>query len=367
MTQLPPHFSASDQQGDDIRPLRRGWTTGACATGAVMGAVHGLLHQECLSEIQIQLPHNTPTFSLIDVYFDKFFATASVIKDAGDDPDVTHGAKITAKISRNQTGIIFKAGEGVGTVTKEGLPLAVGEPAINPKPREIITNNLVSVTGTDKWTVEISIENGAVIALDTWNPRLGIVGGLSVLGTTGVVIPFSCSAWIHSIHRGIDVALAEGLTHMVGSTGKTSERVAMETLKLSESAYLDMGDFAGGMLKYLSKNPVPLVTISGGFAKMVKLAQGNRDLHSSRSQVDFEKLSETVAVLGGNAEQISLTKNANTALEVLQKIHNRDEGLDLVKAIAHSAKNTANSIVGSGVIIKILMSDREGNILYKDT
>ena len=363
----PTEYSEEDiEPYVETRTLQRGWTTGACATGAVVGAIQAFLRQEIVTKATPTLPNHTPTFDVIDVAFDGVGARASIIKDAGDDPDVTHGAKITAYVRKNETGILFKAGTGVGIVTKKGLPIEVGEPAINPKPRQMIIDNLIEQTGHSHWLVEISIENGEEIAKKTWNPRLGIVGGLSVLGTTGVVIPYSCSSWIHSIHRGIDVALADGLTHLVGSTGKTSEKVAMETLKLPEQSYLDMGDFAGGMLKYLAKHPAQKITISGGFAKILKLAQGARDLHSSRSQVNFTKLSEMIRVLGGNESQISMVKSANTALEVLSTLEGIDIQKDLLKAVANSAKTNALSMIGSGVTIDILIVSRTGDILYWD-
>ncbi len=140
--------------------------------------------------------------------------------------------------------------------------------------------------------ITISIPGGEAVALKTWNPRLGIIGGLSILGTTGIVHPFSCAAWIHSIHRGIDVARAAGLSRIAGSTGSTSEDAVRKLHALPDIALIDMGDFAGGMLKYLRAHPVDNVTISGGFAKLTKLAQGAMDLHSSRSQIDLNFLAD---------------------------------------------------------------------------
>src|SRR3546814_8681776 len=146
--------------------------------------------------------------------------------------------------------------------------------------------------------VEIAVDNGAELARQTWNPRLGILGGLSILGTTGVVVPFSCSAWIHSSHRGIDVARATGITHAAACTGSSSEAAVQSLYSLPEGALLDMGDFAGGLLKYLRRHPLPRLTIAGGFGKLCKLAAGQLDLHSGRSQVDFELLAESLAGLG---------------------------------------------------------------------
>ena len=166
--------------------------------------------------------------------------------------------------------------------------------------------------------IRISIPGGREIAEKTWNPRLGIVGGLSVLGTTGIVHPFSCAAWIHSIHRGIDVARAEGLKHVLGATGSTSEKTAQALYGLPDGALLDMGDFAGGLLKYLRDHPVDRLTIAGGFAKLAKLAQGALDLHSSRSQVDMAFLAGIVEELTSDRALAQRILDANTALEVLE-------------------------------------------------
>ena len=178
----------------------------------------------------------------------------------------------------------FHAGEGVGTITLEGLQLPPGEAAINTVPRRMIADALSEIAGhLPDVAVTISIPGGEELAKRTMNARLGIVGGLSILGTTGIVVPYSCSAWIHSIHRGIDVARAAGLTHIAAATGSTSERAVQVLHGLPEIALIDMGDFVGGTLKYLRRHPVPRLTLAGGFAKLAKLGQGALDLHSGRS------------------------------------------------------------------------------------
>ena len=222
-----------------------------------------------------------------------------MVKDAGDDPDVTHGATIIAEVAwaAPGSGIGFAAGEGVGTVTRPGLQLAVGEPAINPAPRARICetlNDLAEANGAPPpdVTVTLTIPGGAALAEKTMNARLGIVGGLSILGTTGIVVPYSCASWIHSIQRGIDVARAAGLDHIAAATGATSERAVQRLYALPDHALIDMGDFVGGTLKYLRRHPVGRLTLAGGFAKMAKLAAGHLDLHSSKSRVDPATLAE---------------------------------------------------------------------------
>ena len=242
--------------------LRHGWTTGACATAATTAAYTALLTGEFPDPVEIILPRGQrPAFALATQETEPAtetvgsaagqpenavrkeadekpgdlaigagaphgrgvslaMARAGVVKDAGDDPDVTHGALIHSTVRHGApgTGVIFLAGSGVGTVTKPGLPLEVGEPAINPVPRQMMREHVARVAalhgGTGDVVVEISVRNGEELAARTWNPRLGILGGLSILGTTGVVVPYSCSAWIDSIRRGVDVARAAGHRHV---------------------------------------------------------------------------------------------------------------------------------------------------------
>lgn len=357
--------------------LRRGWTTGACATAATKSALIALFSGEFADPVTITLPKGeTPTFPLVREGRDEFSATAAIVKDAGDDPDVTHGAVVWSRVKLLPVGagIVFRAGEGVGTVTKSGLPVARGEPAINPVPREMMRQVVNDVCAfyrknTDV-EITIGIENGAELALKTWNPRLGIIGGLSVLGTTGIVHPFSCSAWIHSIHRGVDVARAEGLQHIIAATGSSSEDAAQAIYNLPDIALIDMGDFAGGLLKYLRVHPVPALTISGGFAKLAKLANGALDLHSGRSQVDFQSLLDSVEGLLADQNR-ELTEDvtnqilsANSALDVLEIT--TDLGINLPLEIARLAhKFTIETLRNAPVAVEIIVCARDGKVLAR--
>lgn len=356
--------------------LRRGWTTGACATAAVRAALLRLWGDETPRDVTITLPRGeTPVFQLAELESGADWAEAGVTKDAGDDPDVTHGALIRARVREAET-LEFKAGEGVGTITKPGLPIPPGAPAINPVPRRMMrwalwsaaydTGRVVAPPPADFFAdpepdlpkglgaeITISIPGGEALAAKTWNPRLGIKGGLSVLGTTGIVRPFSCAAWIASIHRGIDVARAEGLAHVAGCTGATSEATVSALHNLPESAMLDMGDFVGGMLKYLRRHPAPRVTIGGGIGKMAKLAQGAVDLHSKRSQVDFMALSQWV----GDTR----LEGANTALEAYEIA-----GAPLAEAIATRALGAAREILrNEKVALDVVVIDRKGAVLAR--
>jgi cobalt-precorrin-5B (C1)-methyltransferase len=334
-------------------PLRRGWTTGACATAAVKAAYTALLTGVFPDPVSITLPKGEqPAFPLALEEKGEGWARVGIIKDAGDDPDVTHGAMVIATVRLRGKGVTFNAGEGVGMVTKPGLPIAVGEPAINPIPREMMLAEIAALGGGDV-EIEISIPDGANIALKTWNPRLGIIGGLSILGTTGIVNPFSCAAWIASIHRGIDVARAMKLEHVAGCTGSTSEDAVRAHFNLPLEAMLDMGDFAGGLLKYIRANPVPRVTIGGGFGKMVKLAQGAMDLHSGRSQVDFTWLA-TRAPEAIRADVLS----ANTAQQALEMV-----GQSLAEKIAQEALHHVSRVLESSSVADVIVIDRQGKII----
>ena len=347
------------------RPLRRGWTTGACAAAASRAAYQALLTGEFPAMAPVQLPGGQrPEFVLATQEFGPDCACAGIIKDAGDDPDVTHGALVVATVSRAPfgSGVTFKAGEGVGTVTLPGLPLPPGEPAINPMPREMIRTAIAEIAAehgaTGDVTVQISIPNGEKIAERTLNRRLGIIGGLSILGTTGIVMPFSCSAWIHSIYRGIDVARAAGLTHLAGATGSTSEVAVQRLYSLPEAALIDMGDFVGGMLKYLRRHPVARVTVAGGPAKMTKLGQGLLDLHSHRGEIDLDWLAARTNDTGLAGKIAS----SNSAMEAFE--HARAAGVDLAKPVIDAAWGTAAKVLeGADSELEIVMFDRAGELL----
>ncbi|TFF22127.1 cobalt-precorrin-5B (C(1))-methyltransferase [Jiella endophytica] len=367
-------FEADETRKPEGRPLRRGWTTGACATAATKAALTALFSGSFPDPVEIRLPKGEmPAFALNRQKLAGGSAMAAIVKDAGDDPDVTHLAEIVSTVSFAPpgTGLVFRAGPGVGMVTRAGLPIPPGEPAINPVPRQMmreVVEALCAVHGrAADVVVEMGVTDGEALAQRTWNPRLGIVGGLSILGTTGIVHPFSCSAWIHSIHRGVDVARAAGLAHVVGATGSASEDLARRLYPtLPEIGFLDMGDFAGGLLKYLRAHPVERLTIAGGFAKLTKLAQGAMDLHSGRSQVDFGFLADVVEALDPPAagQLRSGILAANTAKEVVELT--RTEGIDLAGAIALSAQEACLKMLkDTGVAVEILVADRGGQLLAR--
>jgi cobalt-precorrin-5B (C1)-methyltransferase len=350
-------------------PLKRGWTTGACAAGAARAAFEALLTGRFPDPVPVALPKGArPEFALAIHDLGNDFARVGIVKDAGDDPDVTHGALIVATVRLAPTGegVSFKAGEGVGTVTRPGLPLPVGEPAINPAPRAMIRANLEEVAAklgahVDA-LVEISVPDGERIAERTANGRLGILGGLSILGTTGIVIPYSCSAWIHSIHRGVDVARASGCDHIGAATGETSEAAIRALYGLPDHALIEMGDFVGGLLKYLREHAVARVTIAGGPAKMTKLAEGKLDLHSKRGAVELSALGERVARAGGAPALVAAIASANSGLHAFELAE--AAGFDLPALIADAAWKTAAAVLaGQSGELETVIVGRDGRVL----
>jgi cobalt-precorrin-5B (C1)-methyltransferase len=351
------------------RPLRYGWTTGSCATAAAKAAYTALLTGEFPDPVEVTLPRGQrPAFALATTATSECSATAGVVKDAGDDPDVTHGALILATVRRGAhgSGVGFRAGEGVGTVTRPGLPIPPGEPAINPVPRKMLREAIEEVAAahgdSGDVEVEIAVPGGEALAAKTLNGRLGIVGGLSILGTTGIVVPYSCSAWIHSIHSGIEVARASGLTHIAGATGAASEAAVQKMHGLPETALIDMGDFVGGMLKYVRKHPVPRVTIAGGVGKITKLAQGLLDLHSRRGSVDLGVLAALAEKAGGSRQLCARILASNTAAEAFS--HAEAEKIALGDEVARAAFETAAAVVaGQPVEVEIAVFDRDGRLV----
>jgi cobalt-precorrin-5B (C1)-methyltransferase len=346
--------------------LRRGWTTGACAAAAARAAYTALISGRFPDPVTLRLPRGeTPSFALALKESGAGFARAGIVKDAGDDPDVTHGALVISEIARAPpgAGICFAAGEGVGTVTRPGLALAVGEPAINPGPRKMLKAALCEVAEANglpppDLTVTVAIPGGNKLAEQTVNARLGIVGGLSILGTTGIVVPYSCASWIHAIHRGIDVARAAGIEHIAAATGKTSEEAMRRLYGLPEHALIDMGDFVGGTLKYLRRHPVRRLTIAGGFAKLAKLAQGHLDLHSSKSAVDLAALGGMLAAAGGEPPTM-----AASAGELLDAAGRHKEAL--AHAVAGRAREVALATLAGGVSVEVAIIDRDGGLLAR--
>ncbi len=355
------------ESADKIAPLKTGLTTGACATACSVACGHALLGHKLLDKVSIVLPKGTEVeLNIVALENSESSCKASTIKDAGDDPDVTHGAVIFVELRlTKQSGVCFKAAVGVGTVTKLGLALAVGEPAINKVPRRMITEHLqrlaIYYNYEGGFQVSIGVCNGEAIAKKTMNPKLGILGGLSILGTTGIVRPYSCSAWIASIYQGIDVANASGIIHIAATTGNSSEKAIRKHYTLEDSALIEMGDFAGVVLKYLKKVPVAKLSICGGLGKISKLANQHMDLNSRSSSISFQHLAETAKELGASDDLLNTILHANTSIEVLNEC--QQQGIDIAAALCQKALNFASTIVPQSVEVEVWAINRQGELI----
>lgn len=356
-----------DETAEQPAPLRSGLTTGSCATATSLAAARLLLTGQASDAVQITLPKGKVVQMRLE--FCRLLddgAEAGTLKDAGDDPDVTHGALLYSRVRlQAQPGVRFVAGSGVGTVTRPGLVLAVGEPAINPVPRKMMTEHLQRLAEEAAYAggfeVTVNVRDGENLALKTMNPRLGIIGGLSILGTSGIVRPFSCAAYIASIHQGIDVARTNGYLHIAACTGNASEDTMRQYYNLPEIALIEMGDFVGAVLKHLRKAPVDKLSICGGFGKISKLAAGHMDLHSRHSSIDLPQLAGWAAAVGANAELQAAIIQANTSQQALALAH--AAGVALGDAVCAHARAFAQTIVPPQVQVEVFAIDRQGGIV----
>jgi len=366
-----------EETAEQQQPLRSGFTTGACATATSLAAARWLLADAPADHDKIHdRDHETTTvctitlpkgdmieFSVELTHKTADTAEASTVKDAGDDPDITHGASVFARVTLcPEPGVQFRAARGVGTVTRSGLAIAVGEAAINPVPRRMMEQHLMDLARAHDYTggfdVAIGVENGEQLAARTMNPRLGIVNGLSILGTSGIVRPFSCSAYIASIQQAIDVCQHNGITHIAACTGASSEKLARATLTLDDMALIEMGDFVGAVLKHLRKVPIARLSIVAGFGKMTKLAGGAMDLHSRASSIDFAFLRQQCETLGGDAELGEAVEQANTSIAALKLC--QQQNLPLGDAICALARDYACQQLPAKVWVECRAIDRQG-------
>ncbi|MEW5057261.1 MAG: cobalt-precorrin-5B (C(1))-methyltransferase [Cycloclasticus sp.] len=355
------------ESSEQPKKLKSGLTTGSCATACCVAAAHFLFAERSLTTVSITLPKGKQVdMPIVALNMVGEACRAETIKDAGDDPDVTHGATVFVELLLSATpGLQFKAAKGVGTVTKAGLALEIGEPAINRVPRQMMRDNLQKLAEFYQYKggfeVSVGVVNGEAIAQKTMNPRLGILGGLSILGTSGIVRPYSCSAWIASIYQGIDVAKASGLTHIAATTGNISEKAIQEHYQLEQSALIEMGDFAGAVLKHLKKAPIAKLSICGGLGKISKLANQHMDLHSRSSSIDFQHLADSAAALGANEALLTNILSANTSIEVLKLC--QQEGIDIAKSLCEQALVFAESIVPASIEVEVWAIDRQGQFV----
>ncbi len=363
-----PSMPPSMERAKDER-LRPGWTTGTCAAAAAKAAATALVTGEEQTRVEIKLPRKGEERRVgfpverCEVAGDgasPSWAEAVVVKDAGDDPDVTDGAHLTARVSwRDEPGLELDRGDGVGLVTRPGLGLAVGGPAINDVPRRMISYSVEEVLdpGERGVRVEISVPGGEGMAEKTTNARLGILGGISILGTTGIVRPFSTAAWRASVGQAIKVMAAQGHETLVLSTGGLTEKAAMRLLPdLDAVCFVEVGDFTGHALKGAVQNGLSRVFFVGMTGKLAKLAAGIMMTHWTRSKVDNDLLAEVTTQAGGDESVVEEVKGANTARHAyeLWRAAGLDEAPNILCALA--AENLAE-YAGGGLDLHAIMVD----------
>ncbi|RAK19553.1 cobalt-precorrin 5B C1-methyltransferase [Anoxybacillus vitaminiphilus] len=351
--------------------LREGYTTGACATAATKAALTALITGDVQKEATIYLPVGRfVTFQVESCEVANDSATACVVKDGGDDPDATHGAHIVSTVTWiNEAKIVLDGGAGVGRVTKEGLPVPVGEAAINPVPRQMILETAKEVLKNYQVTrgikIIISVPNGEEIAKKTLNPRLGIIGGISILGTRGIVVPFSTAAYRASIVQAIRVAKANGCNHVVITTGGRSEKYAMKEFPhLPEEAFIEMGDFVGFTLKQCKRLGIKKVSMVGMMGKFSKVAQGVMMVHSKSAPVDFHFLAKVAGEAGASQEVIEQIKNANTASQVGDMML-ADGNIEFFQKLCDYCCLSALKEVGGGLEVETSLYTMNGQFLGK--
>jgi cobalt-precorrin-5B (C1)-methyltransferase len=298
--------------------LRTGWTTGTCSSAAAKAATAALKTGQIQHTVEIGLPSGQRVQFTVDTCTTSTTqAEAVVVKDAGDDPDVTHGARLTATVRwRDEPGLQLDGGVGVGVVTKPGLGLELGAPAINPVPRRMITEAVGEVVDLGQRGVEItiSVPDGERMARKTTNARLGILGGISILGTTGIVRPFSTASWRASVEQAISVLAAQGEDTVVLCTGGRTEKGAMKLLPgLPEVCFVEVGDFTGAALRQAVEHRLDRIIFAGMAGKLTKLASGIPMTHYTRSKVSLDLLEDITLAAGGPPELAENVAQANTA------------------------------------------------------
>jgi len=355
------------------KKLKTGFTTGTAAAAAAKGALALIVEGESPLKVRIRLL----TGDYLDIPLSscksegKNRAVCTVIKDAGDDPDITHRAKIGALVffdEKSESGeIIIRGGEGVGTITKPGLEVSQGNPAINSGPEKMITEAVSDLLSRhnkkNRVVVEIFVPEGKKLAVKTLNKRLGIIGGISILGTTGIVKPVSHEAYIATIRSSLSVALAMGVKKVVMTTGRRSERFAMEALpELPEEAFIQIGDFFKMSVEAASKMDFTFIILAVFFGKAVKQAQGVPHTHASKSELTMHKLSAWAYEITKNKKLSEDILSANTARHAFEFIV--DDYPEVISHVGRLMIKSAKKFTESPMDIQSMIFDYRGGILF---
>ncbi len=353
--------------------LRTGFTTGTSATAASMAAILSIINQKKIESVDVLLPKKDKIkISINRCEFDKNKACCSVIKDGGDDPDVTHGAEIIVdlELTSKPNSIEIDGGEGVGRVTKPGIGLEIGQSAINPTPRKMITKNLTQagkkILEKNGIKVVISVPKGKELGPKTDNPRIGIVGGISILGTSGIVVPYSTASFAAAIRQQIDVVASMGDDAVVLTTGGRSEDYARKILGLPEHSFIQMGDFSGYAISQCTKKDIKRAYVGGFIGKFAKMATGVKQTHVKGSKVNMKFLSELAKKCNAEEKIIQEIKNANTARNVQEIVlENNVEGFfDEICSEVHKQMKSHSE---NKTAIEIILFDFDGNVLARHT
>jgi len=356
---------------EEIKKLRTGYTTGTSATAAAKAGLLSIINQTKIEYVDVKLPKGD--FIKIPIHscqFDQKRAVCSVIKDGGDDPDVTHGAEIIVELSLTDkiNEIEIDGGEGVGIVTKPGLGLELNKAAINPVPKKMINENLREVI--NKYLLKkgikviISVPKGKELGPKTDNPRIGILNGISILGTSGIVIPFSTASYAASIRQNLDVAIAMGNDIVVLTTGGRSEDFAKKIVDLPEHCFVQMGDFSGYTIQQCARKEIKKAYVVGFIGKLAKMAAGVKQTHVKGSKVDMNFLAELSRKCNADERTIETIKKANTARHVSEIIiENNVKGFFeeiCNETYKHMRKHSENKVP-----LDIILFDFDGNILAR--
>jgi cobalt-precorrin-5B (C1)-methyltransferase len=373
MSQSIDDIKETDLPEGKKKSLRTGYTTGTCAAAATKAALTTLVNGEKLAKVNVSLPKDKHI--VIDIawvrYENEKSVTAAVIKDGGDDPDVTNGAEIWSTVSLSETSnkIIIDGGKGVGRVTKPGLGLEIGKAAINPTPLKMISHAIDEIFGQQQKNrygllILISVPKGEEIAKKTDNPRLGIIGGISILGTTGIVIPYSTASFAASIRQSVDVSKAMGSDSVILTTGGRSEDFARDIFgnSIADHAYIQIGDFIGFSIKQCAIKKIKKAYVIGFIGKLTKMAMGIKQTHVKGSHVDMNFLAELATRCGAKNELVKKIKVANTARHVGELVD--QFGLTMFyDVLCEEVYSHLSKYSPSELQIKIILLDFNGKII----
>jgi cobalt-precorrin-5B (C1)-methyltransferase len=357
------------EQQESKEKLRTGFTTGTASAASSKAAILSIINQKMIKSVDVTLPKgDSIPIKIHSCEFGKSKARCSVIKDGGDDPDVTHSAEIVVEMSLtpNISQIEIEGGEGVGIVTKPGLGLELNKPAINPTPKKMIIENVneiaKDVLQKNGIRIVISVPKGKELALKTDNPRLGILGGISILGTSGIVIPYSTASFAAAIRQSLDVSMAMGNDTVVLSTGGRSEEFAKKIVELPEHSFVQMGDFSGYTIQQCAKKKIKKAYVVGFIGKLAKMAAGVKQTHVKGSKVDMRLLAEIAQSCNADSKTVEQIRKANTARHVQEiVIENKVDGFfDKVCNLVYKHMRAHSE---QQVPIDVILFDFDGKVL----